>query len=150
MKKVFIDSDIFVRDLRYPRDARTKINQRFLQKVRSRGVAGATSIFNLLEICGILSFNLTGEELLGIYSGLARLYNVQILYPALPAGELDYDLATIFCQIQKRQSLGDAEVSFVVNRFADQITAFVSWNAVHFAGRLLVPSKTPGEFLKTA
>ena len=56
MKRVFIDTDIFVRDLRYPNDPLLEINQRFLEKVMSGKIAATTSIFNVLEVCGILSF----------------------------------------------------------------------------------------------
>lgn len=44
-----LDSDIFVLDLRYPTDPRQAINKRLLQ---SRETERATTIFNILEVCG--------------------------------------------------------------------------------------------------
>lgn len=148
MNKVFIDSDLFVRDLRYPRDARTEVNQKFLDKVRRRKIPGVTSIFNLLEVCGILSFNLSPSSLIDLYSGFTTQYNVKILFPADASGRLEYDIPLIFEAIQKRQSLGDAQVSYVVERFAGQLASFVSWNAAHFEGKFSIPVQTPEEYLE--
>jgi predicted nucleic acid-binding protein len=146
MKKIFIDSDIFVRDLRYPRDINQEANQRFLEKVRSGKIRGATSIFNLLEICGILSFNLTLEALWALYRGFPTHYNVKILYPADAAGNLQYDIARIFEKILKKQDLGDAQIASVAERFSNQLNGFVSWNARHFEGKISLSVKTPADF----
>ena len=131
MKKIFIDSDLFVMDLRYLRDSRSEINSRFLKKIHGNKSSGVTSIFNLLEVCGILSFNLSSDELVGLYRGFPERYHVKILFPADTTGNLQYDIPVIFDHIQKKQSLGDAQVGYVVERFADQISAFVSWNNKH-------------------
>lgn len=70
MKAVFVDSDVFVRDLRYPRDQKTAANKKFLDKM-GRDFSAVTSIFNLLEICGILSFQLNEQELIDLYRDFA-------------------------------------------------------------------------------
>ena len=46
-----LDSDIFVLDLRFPNDPRYSTNKRL---VEAREAQRATTIFNLLEVCGIL------------------------------------------------------------------------------------------------
>lgn len=51
---IFIDSDVFLIDLRYPRDERFAKNRIFLERLQA-SERGATAIFNLLEICGVLS-----------------------------------------------------------------------------------------------
>ena len=147
MKKVFIDSDLFVRDLRYPRDARTETNRKFLEKVKRQKIRGVTSIFNLLEICGILSFNLSSNDLLLLYADFTNQYNIQILFPADSVGLLQYDIPLIFSQIQKKQSLGDAQISYVVERFSKHLSSFVSWNAHHFDRKLPIPVMSPEAFL---
>lgn len=147
MKRVFVDSDIFVRDLRYPRDPLTEINKRFLDQMWRRKIRGATSIFNLLEVCGILSFNLSPDDLLNLYTDFTHHYNMQLLFPADSTGNLEYDIPRVFEQIQSKQSLGDAQISYVVERFAGHLSDFVSWNAAHFEGKLPIPVKTPEEFL---
>ena len=145
MKKIFIDSDVFVLDLRYGRDKRGALNRQFLERVRSKKIRGVTSIFNLLEVCGILSFNLSEAQLLGLYADFCHHYGVQLLFPADAAGKVRYEVPEIFAQIQQKQSLGDAQITGVVERFRDHLKGFVSWNASHFAGRMSVPVMIPSE-----
>lgn len=145
MKKIFIDSDIFVRDLRYPRDQKTETNKNFLHHVKSGKLRGLTSIFNVLEVCGVLSFNYTREDLINLYGDFCNHFNVKVLFPADASGNLQYDLPKILEQIQKKQDLGDAQISYVIERFSDQLSCFVSWNARHFEGKVSVPVKTPEE-----
>ncbi len=146
MKRLFIDSDLFVRDLRYPRDARTAINSRFLERVKKGTLRGATSIFNVLEVCGILSHNYSVSQLTGLYADFCSHYRLQVFFPADEDGGLQYDIAKIFTQMQKKQSLGDAQIGYVVERFSNQISSFVSWNAAHFVGKFSVPVVTPEHF----
>ena len=147
MRKVFIDSDIFVLDPRYPRDVRYQVNQKFLGLVRTGRIKGATSIFNLLEVCGILSFNLSASDLVGLYADFCRRYRIKLLFPADATGQLQYPIETIFGQIQKKQGLGDAQVGYVASRFREHLSHFVSWNAPHFEGRVDLPALRPDEFM---
>jgi hypothetical protein len=147
VKSLFIDSDVFIRDLRYPRDEKTDFNKSLLEKIRKRKFKAVTSYFNLLEICGILSFNLSSENLLRLYADFIREYRVKILFPSDASGFFQYDYAGIFDQIRKKQSLGDAQASYIAERFRDGLSAFVSWNARHFEGKLSVPVMTPEQIL---
>jgi DNA-binding Xre family transcriptional regulator len=60
---IAVDSDVFVRDLRYLRDREYGINKQFLEILRA-AKNGFTTLYNLLEICGILSFNLNPGQLI--------------------------------------------------------------------------------------
>ena len=57
-----IDTNVFVIDLRYPRDRNFGVNRRFLDAIK-RERSGITTTINLLELCGILSFNLNQRQL---------------------------------------------------------------------------------------
>ncbi|MFH1356978.1 MAG: hypothetical protein ABII18_07585 [bacterium] len=146
MKKVFIDSDVFTRDLRYKRDEKTIINSDFLQKVKSGKIKAYTSIFNVLEVCGILSYNLPEEELLKLYSEFCAYFGVKVLFPADSVGNLDYDIASIMKQMMSKQSLGDSQISYVINRFQNELSCVVSWNAKHFKEKLTLPCYTPENY----
>lgn len=148
MKTVFIDSDIFVRSLRYPRDQKNEINEKFLSQVQKTKIKGVTSYFNVLEVCGVLSFNYSTDDLMGLYSDFINHFRVKVLYPSDADGVFQYDLVRIFEAIRKKQALCDAQISYVVERFSDLISVFVSWNARHFEGKLSVPVMTPEDFLK--
>lgn len=146
MKAVFIDSDIFVRELRYPNDAQSLPNRQFLDKIQAGKFKGVTSVFNLLEVCGILSFNLSQEQFIQLYEGFTQRFNVQILYPASASVEFQYDIPLIVQSILSKQSLGDAQVSYVIRRFAPDLKCLVTWNKPPFEGRVPIPVFTPTDF----
>jgi predicted nucleic acid-binding protein len=145
VKRVFIDSDIFVRDLRYPNDAQSTPNNRFLKSIKSGHLKGVTSVFNLLEVCGILSFDLSPDQLMKLFENFTQLYNIQILYPATASVEFQYDIPLIIQGIVSKQALGDAQVSYVIRRFASDLKYLVTWNKPHFEDRLPIPVFTPTE-----
>jgi hypothetical protein len=103
-----VDTNIFVIDLRYPRDRNFSVNRRFLERLARAG-NGATSIFNVLEVCGILSFNLNAQQLRELFCYFPQKYQVRIL----PFVTLDRPLpvltgAEIFAYFEQKASFGDA------------------------------------------
>jgi hypothetical protein len=145
---IFVDSNLFVIDLRYPNDTRYRINRRALDRV-SREASGMTSVLNVLELCGILSFNLSAQALHSLYVHFARRYKVVVV----PGGGYNVRLPApqaheILANMEKRMALKDSEIALVVDENAASLTAFVSWNAKHFAGTLAVPALTPREWLR--
>jgi hypothetical protein len=143
-----IDTPVFVIDLRYQRDRHFASNRAFLNRIASEGHA-ATTIFNLLEVCGILSFNLNDEQLKEMFHYFPEHYNVDVLphstlespLPALNTGDL-------FDVIARKTSFGDALIIAAVEKHIPGTASFVSWNARHFKGRLSIPAFTPREFLE--
>lgn len=144
---IFLDSNLFVIDLRYTSDPNYRINRRALDRV-GREATGITSVINVLEVCGILSFNLSPHALHAVYVHFAQRYRVAIVPGGgygvrLPAPEAREILANMV----KRMALKDSEIALMVEQHAVSLTAFVSWNAKHFAGKLAVPALTPREWL---
>lgn len=60
---VLVDTNIFAIDLRYKRDSNFENNRAFLDLIAEKK-NGFTTIVNLLELCGILSFNLNEKQLI--------------------------------------------------------------------------------------
>lgn len=144
---IFIDSNIFVLALRYPRDTNAEVNTRFLEAVHARG-DGVTSLANLLEICGILSFNLNRRQLLSFHAHFARRFNVAVV-PAAESERVTQATSTeILAFMARRMSFGDALVAHAVDTWAHDAEAFVSWDARHFRGRIAPPALTPRELLE--
>ena len=143
---ICLDSDIFLIDLRYPRDRRARRNRAFLDWV-GQSESGATTVFSLLEIAGVLSFNLNEQQLVDFYMHFPRRYKVRILpyhdhrqrLPGLRLGE-------VLRVMQKRAAVGDALIAAQVNRLHGGLEAFVTWNDGHFRGRLVVRVFTPATF----
>ena len=144
---IFVDSNLFVIDLRYPNDPNYRINRRTLDRL-GREASGITSVLNVLEVCGILSFNLSPHALHALYVHFAHRYRVAIVPGGgygvrLPAPEA----REILANMEKRMALKDSEIAVMVEQHAASLTTFLSWNATHFAGKLAVPALTPREWV---
>ncbi len=145
---VVLDSNVFVIDLRYPRDRNYRSNRSFLAPLPAIAPA-ATTLVNLLEVCGILSFNLKEREVRELFHYLPERYRVTVLpSPAssvsLPVLALDRLLALI----AKKMSFGDALVAATIEAWIPQAACFISWDARHFRDKTALPVKTPREFLE--
>ena len=148
--KVFIDTDIFVRNLRYRDDKNTTDNDHFLDLVKEKRIIGFTSIHNLLELCGILSFNLSPESLLHLYGGIKKRFQLkQILFATYSDENLIINTNTVFTQLLKKMSFGDALVAGCVEYHGDILEGFVSWNVKYYEGKLNIDVYTPADLLKS-
>lgn len=146
---IFLDSNLFVIDLRYPDDVHHRVNRRALDRLAADGLA-MTSVLNVLEVCGILSFNLSASSLHELYVHFARRYRVTLV----PGGGYDTCLPApaareLLTRMERRMALKDAEIALVVEEHRAGLDAFLSWNARHFVGKLPVPALTPSEWLRT-
>jgi hypothetical protein len=144
---IFVDSNLFVIDLRYRDDRNYHVNRRALDRLRDEGT-GMTGLINLLEVCGILSFNLSADALHALYAHFARRYAITVVpdsghdtpFTTATAGEL-------LSRMEQRMALKDAEIALTVDKHAS-VSTFLSWNAKHFAGKLSVDALTPREWLR--
>lgn len=147
---IFVDSNLFVIDLRYRADANYRVNRRALDRLGRDGI-GMTSLLNLLEVCGILSFNLSTSALHALYAHFARRYRVTVVPGNAEDTRLPAPTARdVLQRLETRMAFKDAEIALVVDQYAANLTAFISWNAKHFAGKLAMPALTPREWLKQA
>ncbi len=76
---LLIDTNVFVIDLRYRQDTHYRANRKFLDAIGEEGT-GFTTIVNLLEICGILSFNLNDRQLRELWVYKASSTTLQNTY----------------------------------------------------------------------
>jgi predicted nucleic acid-binding protein len=145
---IFVDTNIFIIDLRYHRDGHFRTNRLFLDFVTRQG-KGITSIINLLEVCGILSFNLNHQQISELFYYFPKKYNVDII----PSNEIDSFLPqtsvkAVMEMIYEKASFGDALVATIVNGALGEGAVFVSWDAFHFKHLLSAKALTPAEFLQ--
>jgi predicted nucleic acid-binding protein len=144
---IFVDSNVFVLALRYPRDANAADNSRFLDELRSRG-DGVTSVVNVLETCGVLSFNLNKRQLLSLNVHFARRFAVSVVPESGSSSVIPATVSQLLTYIGRRMSFGDALVAYSVDMWAPEAEAFVSWDARHIRGKIGVTALTPREFLQ--
>lgn len=139
---ICIDSDVFLIDLRYPTDPRAPVTRQFLEEVARSGL-GATTVFNLLEVTGILSFNLSQPQVVEFYVHFPTRYRVRVLPYHDPVRSVPgLRIAELLRVMRWKASFGDALIAALVNRMRD-VRAFVTWNEDHFRGRIAVPVFTP-------
>jgi hypothetical protein len=148
---VIVDSDVWLIELRYPRDERQAVNARFLNTVRD--AVPAITIYTLMEVLGQLSFNLPADRLAQWESWLQRRHNLTIVWPN-PAG-LDarsFFASEIyqrpFARMQaNRMSFMDA-LALQLAEATPAIRALVTWNARRFRDKTHLPVLTPAEYLE--
>ena len=140
---ILVDSDVFLIDLRYQRDQRFADNRAFLDRLAISG-QGATSIYNLLEVCGVLSFNLNRPQLRELYTHFARRFHIRVVPNAEPRQRLpSFRVGDILSIVERRVSFGDALVFALLEAQRAEDTTFVTWNARHFRGRTEVDVREP-------
>ena len=144
-----IDTPIFVIDLRYRRDRNFAANRAFLDRI-AKGYPGATTIFNLLEVCGILSFNLGKRQLAELFHYFPRHYSVEVLpHSTLESALPTFRAADLFDKIATKASFGDAQIASAVEpMFPVQFGLFPGTRA-SFKNRLSISVLTPREFIQS-
>lgn len=144
---VVIDSNVFIIDLRYHRDPNFVENRRFLDAIAS-SESGATTIFNLLEVCGVLSFNLNERQLAELFAYFGDRYKVRVI----PVANLDAPIpfltvGMVFSHISRKTALGDALILAAIEQAIPGADTIVSWDKEHLLGKTSLQVVTPVEFM---
>lgn len=74
---VLVDSNIFLIDRFFRRDARYEINRTFISKFPE--IDAAVPVCTLLELCGAASFSLNAEELALWLFSFDQVYRIKVL-----------------------------------------------------------------------
>ena len=143
---IFVDSNVFVINLRYPRDSNAALNARFLTELAARG-DGVTSVVNVLEVCGILSFNLNRQQLLALYTYFPQRFGIEVIAARGTAALAPASPMRLFELISKKLSFGDALVALAATEWVDDLEAFISWDASHFQDKVASRVQTPEQAL---
>jgi predicted nucleic acid-binding protein len=144
---ILIDTNIFVIDLRYKRDASYKVNQAFLSTAAQSG-NGFTTIVNLLEICGILSFNLNQNQLLDLWTYFQDRYKITVLpEPDIQSAFPGIEINRLFDILCKKTSFGDALMMAVAEKHLSFVETMVTWDSEHFKDRYSGKVLTPDEYM---
>jgi hypothetical protein len=69
---ILLDADLLLLDIRYPRDVRFSLNERLLKTLQERGLERGITLYALLEVIGILSFNLPTDQIRQLYTVLPK------------------------------------------------------------------------------
>ena len=144
---ILIDTNIFVIDLRYKRDKNYKVNQAFLSSIAQNG-NGFTTIVNLLELCGILSFNLNQDQLLDLWVYFCDRYKVTVLpEPNLQSDFPVLKIRRLFDMLSKKSSFGDALMLAVAEKYLAFVSTLVTWDNEHFKEKYTGKALTPEAYM---
>ncbi len=146
-RTVFLDTNIFIMDLRYRRDPHYRVNRTFLEKIRGDR-NGKTSIVNLLELCGILSFNLNRRQLDNLFHYFPTRYSVTLFpedYRTLAT--LQFGMRQLLEMISRKLSFGDALLLQHIESHSPRVSALITWDADHFKGKSSLDILTPEDYL---
>jgi hypothetical protein len=148
---VVIDSDVLLLAFAFSNDSKQKMNRAFLEAVQT--AQPATTIYNVMEVLGQLSFNLSPERLDQWQSWLVDAYQLTIIWMAdegLKMGRESFREELYERPYEKirsaRMPYMDALIISLVER-APEVEYFVTWNARHFKGKTKIKVLTPEEYL---
>jgi predicted nucleic acid-binding protein len=148
---VVIDSDVLLLAFAYPNDERQKATREFLEIVQT--AQPATTIYNVMETLGQLSFNLSVEQLDGWQDWLVNAYNLTIIWDTDSKEKVDPETwhEIIYERpFQKMQTVCMAFMDALILSSAEHapdVECFVTWNAKHFKGKTNLTVLTPEEYL---
>lgn len=147
---VAIDTDVLLLAFAFQNDKRQAANTAFLQRVQT--AEPAITVYNLMEILGQMSFNLSPARLDVWQSWLIEAYQLTVIWPAevhlmstisFRAEIFDQPFAKMRA---RRMSFMDALVLNLAER-TPGVESFVTWNAHHFKSKSALTVLTPEEYL---
>jgi hypothetical protein len=150
---IFVDTDVLWLEFAFHPDRRQATNTTFLRQVQS--AQPATTIYNVLELLGKLSFNVAPERLDDWQFWLVDAFDIRVIWPA------NTDLFTeaafreeIFERPYHRMRTFKMPFldSLILNlaERTPNAAQFVTWNARHFQGKSLLDVLTPEEYLQNS
>ena len=146
---ILIDTNVFVIDLRYKQDTHYKTNRKFLDVIREAG-SGCTTVINLLEVCGILSFNLNDRQIQELWFYFEQRYKVTVVPDTLLNGALpSLRVREVFEWIEKKLSFGDAYIIASALKLLPNLSMMITWDKAHFEGKFPGTLFTPAEYLQS-
>lgn len=146
---ILLDSDVILIDQRYQNDPRYALNRQMIEFARTNSIALGITSQALLEVVGILSFNVSPAAVPSLPPVLVSHYGLTVRpdFRAHP----DYANCTVsdlIAQMASQMALGDAVQAVQIARHASDVDCLLTWNARHFQGKVVVPVLTPEDWLR--
>ena len=143
-----IDTDVLAVYHIFHKDPRYEVTKKFFEKIDNQ--TKAVTIFNLLELCGILASATMIKDSKTFFDKYLTADDIDIIFPDLTANDERDFWATLvsecFSRIQRGIRLGDATILWALET-NERIDSFVTWNTKHFKGKTAIKVLTPSELL---
>lgn len=146
---VLLDSNIFILDRLFPRDALYPQNRRFVEQLAS--IDAAISAFTLLEVCGAASFRLPTHELESWLLRFTTIYPVHVLDAFGLTGKdaeawWNAFVDEVAGNVARKMTFGDALLLREAEKYT--VEAIITWNSKDFSRRTRLSVLTPTAFLR--
>ncbi len=148
---VIIDTDVILLAFAFHDDPRQAVNTKFL--VHAREHQAGITVYNLMEILGQLSFNLSPKQLDAWQSWLIDAYQLTVVWPVNP----DEAMSSISFREEimnrpfalmrsQRMPFLDALIITLAER-TPNVDTFITWNARHYQNKTPLQVFTPKAYL---
>lgn len=146
---ILLDSNIFIIDRFFRKDTLYPRNRTLFERLGA--LEAAISVFTLLEICGVASFNLSSRELKHWLYQFPTVYSVLVLDPfdiddQPAAGWVRAFLTEVSEKISQNMTFGDTILVREAEKYRAE--AIITWNTKDFLRRTSIPVFTPESYLK--
>ncbi len=148
---VVIDTDVLLLAFAFHRDPRQTDNAQFLTQAQNANPA--VTIYNLMELLGQLSFNLSPEHLAEWESWLMEPYRLTVIWPRVTgnqSAEVFFRSEIFERPFAKMRTHRMAFIDTLILDLAERtpnVEMFVTWNAGHFRGKSTLSVLTPADYL---
>jgi len=149
---VILDTDVMLLAFAFQRDERQKVNTAFLEQILTR--TPAITVYNLMEILGQLSFNLSPERLSAWQSWLVDAYGLTVIWPVDPADAMasfSFRAEIYERPFERMRTYRAAFLDALIFNLAEHtpdVDGFITWNARHFKEKSSLKVLTPQEYLE--
>ena len=145
---ILLDADILLIELRYRNDTRFAVNRQILDIFQAGHVRVGMTAQALLEVVGVLSFNISSARVPRLPDLLCVQYGLAILPdPQQHPGYAGCTFEELVSQMSRQMALGDAVQAVQIAHDIAEVDCLLSWNARHFHNKIAVPVWTPPEWL---
>ncbi|MEW5717807.1 MAG: hypothetical protein AB1817_04200 [Chloroflexota bacterium] len=148
---VVIDTDVFLIEFAFHTDTRSAVNAEFLERVQA--ASPAITVYNLMELLGQMSFNLSPTRLDDWRTWLLSSYHLKVIAPV----DLDDATASVvfkseimdqpFAKMRTHRMAFMDALALNLAEQTSEVTRFVTWNARHFKDKTTLRVQTPSEYL---
>lgn len=141
---IALDTDVLAIHYIFTWDKRYRVNEELYARVKGNA---ATTIHNLLELCGLFSLAGLSGKVTIIMQKYLKGKEVKLLFPAYHDQWGDY-VSAVISYIGKGLSYSDALIAEALEQ--SELEALITWNKKHFNGKIDLGVLTPQEYLAKA
>jgi hypothetical protein len=146
---ILLDADVLLIDIKYHNDPKFARNRLALTALAASGSPLAVPTQVILEVVGVLSFNIPAADVPKVWPRVRSAYNLQVVPdPAVVPDHCGCTPDEVLAQMVKKMAAGDAVIAAQIEKYAPGAIAFITWNLKHFRGNLVITVLTPEEWLQ--